>query len=147
MGYGDIPSLKADADLVARGEIVGCRSVNSQETAIGSIYFTDFSFQIESVLHGAASQSAIVIHQTGGIVGGRTVEVMEDPLMEVGDRYVLFLKQGTSELYYVLGGPQGRFVVHDERVSSLSAVYTDRGIFDLDIRNVPLEAFLEQIRQ
>ena len=147
MGYGDIPSLKADADLVARGEIVGCSSVDSHQTAVGAVYFTDFSFRIESVLHGAASQSAIVIHQTGGVVGGRTVEFMDDPLMQTGDQYVLFLREARPGLYYVLGGPQGRFVVLDERVSSLSDIYPDRGIFDLDIRNVPLEAFFEQIRQ
>jgi hypothetical protein len=147
MSYEDIPSLKADADLVVLGEIIGCPSVESHQTAVGSVYFTDFSFQIESVLHGAASQPAIVIHQTGGIVGGKTVEIMDDPLMQTGDRYVLFLREARPDLYFVLGGPQGRFVVRDGLVSSLSAIYADRGIYDLDIRDVPLDAFAEQIRQ
>jgi hypothetical protein len=146
MSYGDIQSLKADADLVALGEVVGCTGVDSQQTAFGSIHSTDFAFEIESVLHGAAAQSVVVIRQTGGVVGGRTVEFMDDPLMQTGDRYVLFLKEGTSGLYHVLGGPQGRFVVRDERVSSLGNVYTDRVIFDPYIRDVSLEDFLEQIR-
>jgi hypothetical protein len=145
MGYGDVPSLRADADLVALGEIIGCPSAESHQTAVGAVYFTDFSFQIESVLYGAASQSAIVIHQTGGIVGGGTVEFMDDPLMQPGDQYVLFLREARPGLYYVLGGPQGRFVVHDERVSSLSDIYSERNIFDLRIKDMPLGAFVEQV--
>ena len=50
-------------------------------------------------------------------------------------------------LFFVLGGPQGGFVVRDSVVSSLSAVYPERNIFDLGIRDVPLRAFVEQIRQ
>jgi hypothetical protein len=146
MGYGDIPSLKDDADLVVLGEIIGCANVGSIRTAVGPLYFTDFAFQIESVLHGAASQSTIVVVQSGGIVGGKTVEVIDDPLMRTRDRYVLFLREGTAGRYAILG-PGARFVVDDELVSSLSAVYPERDILDLGIRDVPLEAFLEQIRQ
>ena len=150
MGYGDIPSLTGDADLVALGKITGCPSVVSEEVGAppvtSTLYTSYFSFEIESVLHGATSQSTIVVVQMGGIVGGKTVEVFDDPLMQPGDRYVLFLREATAGRYAILG-LGARFVVQDERVSSLSSVYPDRGLSDTGIRDVALGAFLEQVRQ
>ena len=150
MGYGDIPSLTADADLVALGKITGCPSVGSEEVGAppvtSTLYTTYFSFEIESVPYGAASQPTVVIPQTGGIVGGKTAEIMDDPLMQTGDRYVLFLREARSGLYVVLGGPPGRFVVRDELVSSLSAIYPERNIFDQRIKDMPLGEFVEQVR-
>ncbi|MGE5596168.1 MAG: hypothetical protein ACM3S1_09055 [Hyphomicrobiales bacterium] len=62
----------------------------------------------------------------------------DDPLFEAGAQYLLFLDLRPGDLYVVLGGPQGRFVVTNGQVSSLSAVYPDRNIGDLKLSGVAL---------
>lgn len=56
-----------------------------------------------------------------------------------GTEYLLFLKRDPSTgNYFVLAGPEGRFVLKDGNVSSLSTLYPGRHIADLGISNMSL---------
>lgn len=61
------------------------------------------------------------------------MEVFDDPLLEVGARYLLFLRRVSTGQYAVKAGPVGRLVVEGGQVFSLSVRYPDRGISDLGI--------------
>ena len=67
--------------------------------------------------------------------GNDAFEIRDDPLMRVGDAYYLFLSR-RLDAYVVLGGPDGRFVVTEGVVSSLSARYPERGIDDVGIEGM-----------
>lgn len=100
--------------------------------------FTDFQLAVEQTLKGSAESSTIIVHQTGGRDGATILEVQDDPLLEVGARYLLFLRRVSPGRYAVKAGPVGRLLVEGGEVVSLSARYPDRGIADLGIRRQAL---------
>jgi len=108
--YHDIPSLKADADLVVSGYVVSGAAAAETPPA------TDFTFHVTKVLHvrGAAQAAVgptISIHQTGGVQNGQTYEVTDDPRFKVNEKDILFLHEYAAGRYFVLGGPTGRFQI------------------------------------
>lgn len=153
MGYDDLDSLTRDAVLVVEGHVT--RQTNtSTETAeagdvSGTLVFSDFEFEVDETLKGSESSSSITLHQTGGTVNDRSMEVRDDPLIEVGERYILFLLEdpNASGTFYVLGGPAGRLVVDQGVVQSLSMIYPERGIDDLGTTDIGVEEFSTDIRE
>src|SRR5206468_4090189 len=69
------------------------------------------------------------VAQTGGVIGNSKQEVRDDPLMEIGERVILFLNfDPQNGIYGTLGGPQGRLIVTNHLVYSLNVLYPDRNI-------------------
>jgi hypothetical protein len=114
------------------------------------LIFTDFTVDVTTSLKGdLVPGSSIVVEQTGGYdaTAKQTFEIEDDPLFEVGSQYLLFLQyDGANNRYHVVGGPQGRLVVAGAKVSSLSTIYPDRNIGDLDIKGVLLDDLKAQLR-
>jgi hypothetical protein len=92
---------------------------------------TDFNFTVSSTVSDPRhllTTSPIIIHQTGGTITQQvngnvvqqTFEVGDDPLMQAGDHFFLFLHNYAPNRYFVVGGPSGRFVVINEQVRPLN---------------------------
>ncbi len=99
----------------------------------------------------------------GGTLDKVTLTIVQNPLLRVGEKYVLFLSSCSSsesrpvceplptppnETYQILGGPQGKFLVSKGLVFSLSILHpeTDGGL-GVDVNGQPLEAFLSGVSQ
>lgn len=150
VGYRTLDSLASASVAIIDGTVTGLARTTVDRQTVGdlesSLSFSDYEFEVASILKGNVVQDTIMIHQTGGTTDGFTVEVRDDPLLEVGARYILFLRSD-GELFVTLGGPAGRLVVENGLVKSLSEAYPERGISDLQIKDVPVEDFLAEIER
>ena len=151
VGYRTLASLASASVAIIDGTVTGLARKTVDRHTVGdleaSLLFSDYEFEVASILKGNVVQDKIMIHQTGGTTDGFTVEVRDDPLLEVGARYILFLRSD-GELFVTLGGPAGRLVVENGLVKSLSEAYPERGITsDLQIKEVPVEDFLAEIER
>jgi hypothetical protein len=151
--FEDVAGLTTAADLVVVGTVAGIEGANADTTTAGAVTstlrFTDFVVDVHDVFAGTATDDQITIHQTGGQdADGVRTEIMDDPLLEIGETYIFFMRTDpASHRYVILGGPQGRLMVTSGgRASSLSEIYTDRGISDLGLRNVPLAKIASDVR-
>ena len=122
-GYMSIEAMAQapEVDVIARGVI---KDVEYD----GFNYNTEskFLFKPHWTLKGLSTARPLWIHQTGGVTPlGETYVPFNNPLIQVGDVLVLFLHQckWAPNEYYVVGGPQGRFVVQGGQVYSIGEVY------------------------
>lgn len=117
--YTNLTSLKHASDISAAGSIVGI----VQQTVQDGIPYTDFTFHVSQVLydpHHLFTGQSLLIHQTGGLVNNRPVSVESDPLFQIGEQAVLFLKQYSPGHYFVAGGPSGRFRIVNHQVTPIT---------------------------
>jgi len=152
--YGSIGELAGEADLVVVGVVEGPEGTREDVQTAGavssSLISTYFRIKPLEVIKGDLGVEGILVHQTGGSgSSGARTEVFDDPLFEPGATYLLFLHHYQApDKYFVLGGPQGRFVVDRNlppRVFSLSRLYVSREIDDLGIDGFPLAAITKEI--
>lgn len=121
--YPDLKSMIRDSDLIVIGVVVNSSSYSGGRYGI---IFTDNKVKVERFLKGS-SDGYIVVKQTGGVINDTVYEVSDDPLMEVGEKAVLFLKYSPETgKYYTT--PQGRLIVIGDKVYSLDKVYPKRNI-------------------
>jgi len=148
-GYAGIEDLSAESDLIAVGTVK--KIVEVTDDVVGEdrrgpiiLYFTDFAFSVERVLKGPQGIREVIVHQTGA--AGRE-EIRDDPLLECGDKCVLFLHEYETGKYYILGGPQGRFQIIDNEVFSMNNILP--GIISLhpglDVKGMEKADFLESV--
>ncbi|MFX0199406.1 MAG: hypothetical protein ACFFCW_25065 [Candidatus Hodarchaeota archaeon] len=115
-------------NVIVRGVIIAAESFeDSVEDGSGySLIATLFSFKVHRVLKGPRNLEVIEIYQSGGTLNGRTVMILDDPLMQVGDILILFLHSGVHHgepgKYAVEGRPQGRFIVKGGQVFALGEI-------------------------
>lgn len=116
-GYNNLADLKAHSAIAVQGRFTRAIAQSSMKT----IPITDFEFTVDKVLndpgHLVATGSKLTVRQTGGTVGGVLQQTSDDPLFKISENAVLFLKQPEPGLFYVIGGPSGRFEVVNGQVS------------------------------
>ncbi|WP_285725264.1 hypothetical protein [Psychromicrobium xiongbiense] len=116
-GYNTLAGLKAHSAVAVQGtftKVVG-------QSNLKSFPITDFEFTVGIVIndpgHLASVGSKLTIRQTGGTVGGAIHQISDDPLFKLSENAVLFLKQPEPGIFFVLGGPSGRFKVSNGTVT------------------------------
>lgn len=98
------------ADLIAVVVVRGARYVKGEDL----IPMTYQSVVIEQVLGGRRPKpkdSEITVVQTGGLFDGEFIDNTSDPVLPVGYRVLLFLKNTSSDHYASIDGPYGRFEI------------------------------------
>jgi hypothetical protein len=139
----DVPAIKT---AVAAGEDATAPTTHTVTEALPGVPVTTFKVQVDQVLRGSTpAGTRLSVIQTGGQItlptfhGGPTLQrtlVLEgDPLLVPGQHEVLFLhrvgengdsrdENGTNQdwasAYSIVGGPQGRFRVDNNTVTSLA---------------------------
>jgi len=152
VAYDSLASLFEEPRLavVVEGTVTGVASESTDPYEAGAvksqISFTDFAFQVEETLFGDVDGTELIIHQTGSRSEDVLQEIHDDPLFEVGDRYVLFLAVDPRSGTYFALGPAARVFVRDGEVFSLSHVYPDRDIRDLGLGGMPIQEFRAAVR-
>lgn len=115
--YNNLGDLKAHSAVAVRGSFT--RVIG--QSSIKTIPVTDFEFTVEQVVHDPGNVVAVgaklTVRQTGGLVDGVLHQTDDDPLFKVSEQAVLFLKQPEPGLFYVIGGPSGRFEVANDKVT------------------------------
>jgi hypothetical protein len=135
--YGSLGELAQASDTVVLG--VPETSTSGPDPQTPSLPRTSFTVRVESFIKGSGGASRITVLQTGGPTSTELVEVHDDPLMLLGNPVVLFLDRvpGANSTFMIVGGPQGRLLVHDQRVTSLPA-----GLPGIDMSLPTLERLL-----
>jgi len=143
-----LADLVGAADVIVEASTPGGRSFLAQnDTEI----FTDYQFQVHSVIKNSTSPDLRVGHtitvrrnSVAVVVDGRSAVAMENdfPLFERNERYILFLNKRGDGPYVVFGGPQGAFTLRD-RVKQMSSVLNEWSNKHAETGDV---AFIDELR-
>jgi len=143
-----LADLVGAADVIVEASTPGGRSFLAQnDTEI----FTDYQFQVHSVIKNSTSPDlrvghTITVRRNSGavVVDGRSAVAMENdfPLFERNERYILFLNKRGDGPYVVFGGPQGAFTLRD-RVKQMSSVLNEWSNKHAETGDV---AFIDELR-
>lgn len=115
-GYNNLADLKAHSKLAVQGTFTRVIA----QSSIKTIPVTDFEFTVDKVLHDpghlVTAGAKLTVRQAGGTVDGVLHQIADDPPFKISENAVLFLKQPEPGLFYVVGGPSGRFEVANGKV-------------------------------
>ena len=127
--YKNTQELIDAADLVVLGEVTSSTSFIEQvglpHTVENTIISTNHTFKITKILKGSAEVKEILIQQTGGIIDKTVSYIQDDPLLTEDVEMIVFLREFESNGYCILGGPQGRFHIKNNKVYSIGELYPD----------------------
>lgn len=145
--YSGIEELSSDCDIIAKVKVTSRRNGPKMTSQLMSTIFTA---KIEDLIYGS-DEKEIDIFMTGGIDHEQKIiqEISDDPLMNIGDEFIIFADKNEDGTYTILGGPQGRFVVDNECVYSLreyNSAYSAEGINVLSTGGENLNDFIEEIK-
>src|SRR3989338_1719139 len=101
--------LAQDAKVIVQGEV---RSVKSYKGINGVIY-TRASVLVSDVIKGKNIKKNITVEYEGGEVGDIGVWVEDEPMLEKGERALLFLTNSfwRKNVYYIAGGVLGKYAI------------------------------------
>lgn len=123
--YGSIGEIGAASDFV----VVGTVTQVLREGHVPGLDLpqTVFSVLVDRTLKGSPTPGDVPVLQDGGQEGANTWAEAEDfPLMAAGDHVLLFLRpvsrNGTT-VWAIVGGPQGRLLVADGRVTTTPTAF------------------------
>lgn len=122
--YKDIESIKAEADLIARGKIVSTLpTYELQEGAGPALILTDSEFRIEKTYFDSNNNKndTVIIAQEGGKYKGITYKSPEPvELLEEGQEYILFLDYVQDyDKYIIVGSFPGQFKIKGDSAENI----------------------------
>jgi len=140
--FSDLGALDRSSGAVVRGvvESVGAAyrvvppglpidQLPAHKAAQVGVVQTDVTIRVTQSLSGAdLTDTRIVVSQPGGQIGDDRVVVEEEPVAEKGEPYVLFLTQFPDGKFGIVGGPQGRYQVKDDKLVNLGDSARDKGV-------------------
>ena len=141
VGFTKLEEIVENSDAIIIADADSCVKVHSHPKD-KEIRLTDIEVTTNEVIMGDLPVGRPVTVQL--VTSG---EGAEDHPMQAGERYILFLtfNQITSS-YVPVGGPQGRFLITDDRVYSLDSKYPDLAYINVKMDGEPLDDFVSQIR-
>ena len=119
-GYRNIEDIAIKSDIIAQIKVKEITNPVEINRANGiSMYSTYFVVSVDKLLYGEETGD-IRICMTGAYdTDGNVIsEIDDDPLMKVGEEYLIFARKNTDGSFTILSGPSGRFVVREGRVYS-----------------------------
>ena len=136
--YTDWETLFNDSDVVC---VISIDSFIPQDFPNG-IEISSFRAAVDSVYYGNLSDEVIQIHTMNAELTDMRYEVIDDPWMNNGDQYLVFLSECGDEGYYdVTGYAQGRFELSDGLLTALKYRFPSRVTQGLDVQDLPLADF------
>jgi hypothetical protein len=145
--YGTVSELTYNSALVAEVKILG---IDHIDTSIDSTFYKAIVQDVVKQKEVKIEKDATIILKQGGVETEEekkgVVEVdREDPLMKVGEEYVLFLKKHPSveNTFYMTGSYQGKYKIQDNKVYSID---NDSGV-QRNIKDKDLLEFKNSIKE
>ena len=111
---GAITFVDRDFDevvLLAEQILVGTVVRAASRRVDGGMIVTDFMLGDVEGLHGVDGRSEFTVTTAGGTIGDLTLSIAGAPQLEIGGRYMMFVKGNGSTMFPFIGGPLGIFVV------------------------------------
>jgi len=121
-----LPDLVAESEWIVVADLV---DTQARRNARGNLIVTDMRFHPTQTLIGTPSGAEFVLTQGGGSLAGETQRISDTPHLDVGQRYLLFVRPGRGEMFApFVGGAQGVYLLGaDDKAVSLGG---DRRRFD-----------------
>lgn len=142
--YEDVQELTENSDLIA---YVSINTMESYEE--NGIIKTKYYAEVLNEIYGEKVRNIEII-MTGGIVDQTIHEVEDDPLMDAKEAFLIFARKNESGTYTILSGPQGRFVVTDNKVYSLNVaddqVARANQFSNISVNGVDFDLFVSEIQ-
>jgi len=149
--YPNFKELADSSDLIIRGVVLDSISYKLElsEPTSAPLLLTNYTIKIEEIIKGYEDSEIINVRMTGGRLDGKVISVRGCPLMKKGETVILFLKRFAKDNYYVIGGPQGRFIIKGGKVYSLGEIYPSAKKYTshLKTNGIPIREFIESIEQ
>ncbi|MBI1748509.1 MAG: hypothetical protein HYR55_18270 [Acidobacteria bacterium] len=116
--------LAEASDLIVEGEVESVLESRYSNSDIPVDLDTDLKISVKRVLKGAKDIKSVVVSQPGGKLNGLETKVREDPLMQEGEHYILFLIEdarvnlpGYKDPRYIITALwHGRFKIEDSKI-------------------------------
>ena len=142
--YDTISELESASSDIVTGQVLGVK--RSDDNSM--IPTTDFDFRVDRVIKGSLSpHDTITIRQTGAQNSTVLKEIPDDPLLRQGETLLGFMRYADGhDVYVILGGPQGRFIVQDGVINSMDNLYPRDGWISVKVRDGNLDQFIELIQ-
>lgn len=127
--YKDLPEMAKAVDLIVVGQVKELQPGRIVvDSGGGETPFTNIHFFVEGVVTqtGLREPEAItreIILEQLGEAGNTGIVRVNNPMLEVGKRYILFLSKDNDLAIYSVGSPQGRFLVENGQIRQVSADY------------------------
>lgn len=118
----------ADAVVLARATETIPSRVAFSDLGDDSLPYEATSFVIERSIRGPAAGETVWVERAGGLDPVDLVEVVIDVdggSFQIGESYLLFLKEQTPGGFYYQINDQARFVLHGDRVLSFAGTEHD----------------------
>jgi hypothetical protein len=130
-----LPDLVAESDWITVADLVGAQP---RRNARGNLIVTDYRFRVAQTLEGMPPGSEFVVTQGGGTLAGETHAISDTADLEVGQRYLVFVRPGRGEMFApFVGGAQGVYLLsNDGKAMSLGG----------DRRKLDGTALIDQVR-
>ena len=151
--YPNFESLMGNFNLVVVGKVIKSQ-LDPQDQM-----FTFHEVLVQELMKDSSSEvkkgSTITIYQFGGIwtpsldLPPVQVELLDCPLMKEGETSLLFLNQRSDRMYAGIS-PQTRFIVKDNKVYWLGAIYENKNIIvseNLQIEGKGLRETISMLQQ
>jgi hypothetical protein len=139
VGFTRLEEIVANSDAIIIADVERCVKVHSHPKD-KEIRLTDIELAIGKVIIGEVQAGSSVTVQL--VTSGEDA----DHLMQPGERYLLFLTFNRITSSYVpVGGPQGRFVIVDERAYSLDRIDPNLDYINVKMDGMPLDDLVAQL--
>ena len=149
--YPNFKELADSSDLIIRGVVLNSISYKLElsEPVSTPLLLTNYTIKIEEIIKGYEDSETINVRMTGGRLDGKVISIRGCPPMKEGETVILFLKRFTKDNYYIIGGPQGRFIIKGGKVYSLGEIYPSAKKYTshLKTNGIPIREFIESIEQ
>ena len=145
--YGTLENIVNESDVIALIEVTGIESVSNLNSGVP---MTVFNSTVSNGILGTSYGQELRILQTGGETDTHIIEFEDDPLLETGEKYLIFAKNNGDGTVRILGGPQGRLVYENEQFTSLdlaNARMRSTGVdtLSLNISNKDAQSLYDEI--
>lgn len=117
-GYSGLEELSQASEVIA---LVRVKSVAKEYVDQGTP-FTEYNVEVLTPIFNINQGDTLIVRMTGGPNQGVVFEVMDDPLLKIGDQLIVFCKEnvGVSYLSYsFVGGPQGKLTYSNGKLNAL----------------------------
>lgn len=117
--YDSLESLVKDSDVIAVIKVEKVENVSFLGDS--TIPFTTFKTVVVFEILGTCNEEILYIGQTGMLTDTKRVEIVDDPLMETGEEYLIFARRNQDDTLTILNGLQGRYKYEGGTVSLIEA--------------------------
>lgn len=145
--WDNYPTFKELADNstdIVVGQITSIKMVDDKSMPP----ITDYNFRIDLAIKGDLQVgNTITIRQIGAETAEQIAELSDDPLIKEGERFLGFLDYSKEhDVYAIVGGPQGRYLLENGSISSLDTVNPHSDWIPIKADRKDLSEFVQEIK-